>query len=440
MRTVTSLRTPALVLDAAAFERNGGVLRRMCEAAGVALRPHAKAHKCSSVARWQMQQGGAVGVCCQTVREAEMMARGGVRDVFVSNEVVDALAPRVAALACDRALGARVSVCVDDAGSVDALAAAMRREHERDASAQAAALGVLIEVDVGQGRCGVPPDVVRVLDLARRIVAHAPLLRFVGVHAYHGWYQHARDDAERAAGATRNADSVRGIVAALRADAALGCAVVTGGGSGTFQHEAATGLYTEVQPGSAYFMDVDYALNRGMPPFEHSFFLLTTVLSDASAPSDAAGAARIVLDGGTKAHSVDCGMPWPYAVLRASRAPGAGLGEPGEHLELDAVLCGPHVRHLFRDVRASDEHTQLVFDPSAEALERAQLGAGALADGTLRRPRRGDRVLLVPGHVDPTFNLHDHVALVRNLLSRDAAAPPSVEDVWPIDARGFGPL
>src|SRR5688572_24499535 len=135
--------TPALLLDLDAFESN---LKLMQQATGnlpAALRPHAKTHKCPVIALQQIALG-AVGVCCQKVSEAEAMVNGGVGDVLISNEVVGAVKLKRVAMLAARS---KLSICVDDAEQVAALADAMR--------AVDASIDVLVEIDVGARRCGV---------------------------------------------------------------------------------------------------------------------------------------------------------------------------------------------------------------------------------------------------------------------------------------------
>ncbi|WP_195844445.1 alanine racemase, partial [Bordetella pertussis] len=172
--------TPSLALDLAAFERNLRVMQDWAERLGVALRPHAKAHKCPEVALRQLALG-ARGICCQKVSEALPFVAAGVRDIHISNEVVG---PVKLALLGELARQADISVCVDHPDNLEALAQAMERAGAR--------VTVLVEVDVGQGRCGVTdPQVVLALALARRADAAAGL-RFGGLQAYHGSVQHMR--------------------------------------------------------------------------------------------------------------------------------------------------------------------------------------------------------------------------------------------------------
>lgn len=353
--------TPALLLDMDRFEANLDTLDRSLAGHAVQVRPHAKSHKCARIALAQMARG-AVGVCCQKVSEAEALVDGGVPDVMVSNEVVGAA--KLARLA-RLARRARVRVLVDHPDNV--------RDLEAAAAAEDTTLEVLVEVDVGASRCGALPGE-PAAELAG-LVAAQPHLRFAGIHAYQGGAQHMRGADERAAAIGRAVALVRQTVAAMAARG-LQPATITGAGTGTYLHEAASGVYNEIQPGSYVFMDADYSRNLeadGDPvrTFTQSLFLLATVMSRPT-PT------RAVVDVGLKAHSVDSGMP--------------------------LVADLPGVKYL----RASDEHGVLELPPGTDLP-------------------LGSRVRLVPGHCDPTVNLHDWIVCVRG---------GRVEDVWPVNGRG----
>jgi 3-hydroxy-D-aspartate aldolase len=339
--------TPSLILDLDAFERNLQRLNDSLAGRKVRVRPHAKTHKCPQIALRQIASG-AVGVCCQKVSEAEALVEGGVTDVLIANEVVGA--PKLKRLAA-LAQRARIAVCADDAQNVAALDAAARAAGIR--------IDVLVEVDVGANRCGVEPGEPAVA-LAQRIVACSGL-RFAGLQAYHGAAQHRRTVDERRAAIESAVAKVKATLAGLRA-AGIACERVTGAGTGTYLFEAASSVYDEIQPGSYIFMDVDYAKNEwagsGIPRFEHSLFVWTTVMSRPAAD-------RAVVDAGLKASSVDSGMP------RVADVEGAEY------------------------VRASDEHGVLSLS-----------GACRLAVG--------DKLKLIPGHCDPTVNLYDFYVCVRD--------------------------
>jgi D-serine deaminase-like pyridoxal phosphate-dependent protein len=306
---------------------------------------------------------GAIGICCQKTSEAEVFLDGGIRDVLISNEVIGKRKVMHLASLATRFPEARIGVCADDARAVRQLATACR--------AQATQIDVYIELDVGHGRAGVP-DTATAIDLGREIRLH-PQLRLRGLHAYHGAAQHRRTVRERREAIT----SAAGIAAAardgMRAEG-LTCEIVTGGGTGTFPYETGSGVYNEVQPGSYALMDVDYGKNEYdpiAPAFEPALFILATVMS--------ARGDRATLDAGLKAFSTDSGPPQP-------------------------MIKGWEVRNV------SDEHTVLVRSRS---------------DGPDLAP--GDKPLLIPGHIDPTVNLHDAIVVVRNDM---------VIEVWPVEARG----
>jgi 3-hydroxy-D-aspartate aldolase len=340
---VAEVDTPALLIDLDAFEHNLDSMAAMAAQAGVKLRPHAKTHKSPVVAKLQMMRG-AVGQCVQKVAEAEALAWGGVPDILVSNEVVGARKlARLAALARI----ADVKVCADNIGAVGLI--------EAVAQDAGVTLTVLVEIDVGAGRCGVQPGPEAVA-LAQRIAA-SNSLRFGGLQAYHGRAQHQRTLAERQASIAAAADATRAVVADLAA-AELECPIVGGAGTGTFALEAASGAFTELQVGSYCFMDADYGRNDPAPPFRQALFVLGSVMS-------APRAGLAVLDVGHKAVAVDSGLPLVW------ERPGVSY------------------------VGASDEHGNLKLEPGA-----APLGLG-------------ERMWLVPGHCDPTVDRYDWYVGVR---------------------------
>ena len=362
--SLDAIDTPALVIDLDALERNIERMAAFTRSHGLRLRPHAKTHKSAQIARLQMA-AGAVGICVQKVSEAEALAAAGVADIYISNEVIaqDKLA-RVTALAGR----IRLAIAVDSMLGIDRLAHAAR--------AAGSTLDVFVEVDVGQGRCGVAPAAAG--SLARMVVSH-PGLRFAGLQAYHGGAQHLRGCAEREA-AIRHAVALASAARAAVTSAGVMCPLVAGAGSGSFVFEAAGGVHGELQAGSYVFLDRDYADNEpapGAPVFEHALFVCSRVMSR--------GAAHAVVDAGHKSHAIDSGLPrvWGRA--------------------LDFANGG-------------DEH----------GILRSQ--AGATVD---RLPALGETVWLVPGHCDPTVNLHDHFVGVRGGLAQGR-----VEVVWPVDARG----
>jgi D-serine deaminase-like pyridoxal phosphate-dependent protein len=261
------------------------------------------------------------------------------------------------------AADARVALCFDSAEQVEATGAIAR-----DFGVE---IGALVEISFG--RCGVAPGQ-PAAELARRI-AGTKGLRFEGIHAYYGTAQHLPGVAKREAAIAEAAKAVEATLAALRAGG-LSAAIVTGAGTGTFRFEGTSGLWNELQAGSYVFMDTEYARIGGRnseryTEFEHSLFVLASVMS---VPADGVA----IVDAGLKSYSAEKGPPWVAEI---------------EDAEVVAV---------------SDEHGKIELRGSA-------------------RLRRGQKIKLIPGHCDPTVNLHDWYVGVRR---------GRVEALWPITARG----
>ncbi|MDO6729369.1 DSD1 family PLP-dependent enzyme [Marinovum sp. 2_MG-2023] len=358
------IQTPALVLDLDALERNIKKMGDYATAHGMRHRVHGKMHKSVDVAKLQETLGGAVGVCCQKVSEAEVFARGGIKDVLVSNQVRDPA--KIDRLARLPKLGARTIVCVDDLANVSELSAAAQKHGTE--------IECLVEIDCGAGRCGVTTTPA-VVEIAKAIDAAAGLT-FTGIQAYQGAMQHLDSYEAREEKLNIAIAQVKDAVEGLKA-AGIACDLVSGGGTGSYYFESNSGVYNELQCGSYAFMDADYGrildkdgkrIDQG--EWENAFFILTQVMSHAKAD-------KAICDAGLKAQSVDSGLP---------------------------VICG---RTDVEYVKCSDEHG-VIADPK-----------GALTVG--------EKLKLVPGHCDPTANVHDWYVGVRN---------GKVECVWPVSARG----
>jgi len=358
------IQTPCLILDLDALERNIKKMGDYAASHGMRHRVHGKMHKSVDVAKLQESLGGAVGVCCQKVSEAEVFARGGIKDVLVSNQVRDPA--KIDRLARLPKLGARAICCVDDLANVADLSAA--------AVKHGTTIECLVEIDCGAGRCGVTTTPA-VVEIAKAIDA-APGLKFSGIQAYQGAMQHMDSYEDRKAKIALAVAQVKDAVDTLKAEG-IDCDIVGGGGTGSYYFESTSGVYNELQCGSYAFMDADYGrildkdgnrIDQG--EWENALFILTSVMSHAKAD-------KAIVDAGLKAQSVDSGLP---------------------------VIFG---RTDVQYVKCSDEHG-VVSDP----------------DGVLKV---NDKLRLVPGHCDPTCNVHDWYVGVRG---------GKVEVVWPVSARG----
>ena len=360
----SEIQTPCLVLDLDALERNIVKMGDYARAHGMRHRVHGKMHKSVDVAKLQERLGGAVGVCCQNVSEAEVFVRGGIKDVLVSNQVRDP--HKIDRLAQLPKFGSRIIVCVDDVENVADLSAAAQKHGSE--------LEVFVEIDCGAGRCGVTTtqDVVAIA----KAVDAAEGLKFSGIQAYQGAMQHIDKYEDRKAKLDVAIDMVESAVKGLES-AGLKPDLVSGGGTGSYYFESNSGVFNELQCGSYAFMDADYGriLDAGgkridQGEWENALFILTSVMSHAKTD-------KAIVDAGLKAQSVDSGLPF--------------------------IFGRDDVEYL----KCSDEHG-VVGDP-----------AGVL--------KVNDKLRLVPGHCDPTCNVHDWYVGVRG---------GKVETLWPVSARG----
>ncbi|RAI42772.1 DSD1 family PLP-dependent enzyme [Rhodoplanes roseus] len=335
--------TPALVLDLDAFEHNVALMAETCRRAGIGLRPHAKTHKCSTIAKRQIA-AGALGIGCATIDEAEVMVAAGLPGVLITSPLVTA--GKIARLARLVEAGGDVMVVADHPANVAALDQAI--------GATGRTLRVLVDLDLGHHRTGVGTvaDGVR---LAREI-ASWKALRFAGVQAYAGHLQHIADHAERLA-RTRAADAlVADLVAELKAED-LAPAIVTGAGTGTHRINAAGSPFTELQAGSYIVMDAEYGGIEYAPGESWPF---RPALSVAVAVTSANVPGSVTTDGGTKAFALNGPRPrvasGPLAGAayefsgdehgRVSLPEGTATPALGTVLECTVPHCDPTIAHF----------------------------------------------------------------------------------------------
>ncbi|MDQ6818300.1 MAG: DSD1 family PLP-dependent enzyme [Actinomycetota bacterium] len=295
-RVRNDVTTPALLLDLDAAKRNIATMAGKFRAFPAKLRPHVKVHKCVELARMHVD-AGAVGVACATAWEAIVMANGGIGDVLIANQLVQP--DKVAAIA-ELAREHRITVTVDDTRNVEQLS--------RAAAESGSQLELLIEFDVGMGRCGVRSKQ-ELLPIAERI-ASLPNLTFRGLQAYEGHCMLEPDREKRIRDAnTANEQAVH--AAHLLAEHGHPCAEISAGGTGTYFIAAAHPGITEVQAGSYALMDCFHG-NLVPGGFEVALTVLGTVISRQDN--------RVVLDCGRKAVGIDFVTPplvsYPEAEIR----------------------------------------------------------------------------------------------------------------------------
>jgi D-threonine aldolase len=325
--------TPALLLDLDQVERNVERYQGAADAAGIGLRPHAKAHKCPQVARLQMDRG-AVGLCCAKLAEAEALAAHGLATFLVTTPVVGAL--KIGRL-IKLARTCKVMVVADDEQNLVELSAA--------AAQTDLMLDVLVDVDVGQGRTGVTSGAAAAALVAR--IKASKNLRFCGLQGYQGKLQGVASLEDRK---TLVGEAMSKLAASEKAvrEAGLPVDIITGGGTGSFPIDLKLNQLTDVQPGSYVTMDTNYAKVRlggdDDHPLGHPLTILASVISR---PTDD----RVVVDVGWKSASCDSGTPAlrdagdlsfefagdEHGILR--RAGGPVALKSGERIELVPSHC-----------------------------------------------------------------------------------------------------
>ncbi len=345
---LAALDTPAMIVDVQLMEENIARLMARFQGTSVRVRPHLKTAKSPELAH-RLLAAGASGCCVAKVSEAEVMAQAGVEDLLITSEIVGH--PKVTRLVNLLQQHPHIKAVVDSQTGAQALNTALEEANLH--------LNVLIELNVGQNRCGVAPGE-DTLALAQQMQSMSHL-HLIGVQGYEGHLQHIHDPLERAQ-RCRQAMHLLTTTAAQLRTAGFPIEIVTTGGTGTAEICTQCEGVTEVQPGSFLFMDTDYRNALG-PVYANALTILSTVIS-LPVPN------RAIIDAGFKSLSTDSGMPEPQ-------------GLPGFHYQ-----------------PAGDEHGILTWDNQTSTTQLTI----------------GDRIALYPSHIDTTINLHDTYYAYRNGL------------------------
>ena len=348
---IDELPTPCIVVDLDILEKNVATMATYCKSVKCNLRPHVKAHKSAFIGKKQFASG-AIGLCAQTLEEAEAMILGGLDNVLLTNNLIS---PSAIHRFLNLRRNAEVIATVDSLDGIEILG--------RAAKHQGLTVGVLVEIDVGQKRTGVEPgDAVATLATE---VSRTEGLEFKGLMGYEGFLQLSIPELEKRKMAVHKA--LAGITESIKAVNKIGLepGIVTSGGTGTYNITAEFEGVTEIQPGSYVTMDHMYnGMETCGSDFKNALSIISTVVSTSRD--------RVVVDMGWKAASVEYqifgwdGMPYPLDLNGATYFPGG------------------------------DEHGILKF--SSE---------------TAKRPNLGDRVKFIPSHCDTTLNLYSKFYGVR---------------------------
>jgi D-serine deaminase-like pyridoxal phosphate-dependent protein len=295
-KTKWEIDTPALVVDFPKLKKNIDTMADFFKGKPANIRPHFKTPKTVEIAKMQLE-AGAVGITCAKVGEAEVLAKAGVRDILIANEIVGKIKIRRLVKLIKK--GAEVKVAVDSAQNI--------KELSRLAKRSGVEIGVLVDINVGLPRCGVAPEKAPELG---KLVASSPGLKLRGIMGYEGHIVLSEDALMREQECKK---SMARLVSArdLMEKAGLKVEIVSGGGTGTYNITGVFPGVTEVQAGSYCLMDVRYdKLKLG---FEKAVTIIATVVSKAFPPF-------VITDAGEKFMSIEFGMPELIGVPNAKLA------------------------------------------------------------------------------------------------------------------------
>lgn len=298
-RQLSALETPCLVIDMGQARRNIAAMQRMADETGCRLRPHIKTHKMPLFARMQLA-AGAAGITCAKVSEAEVMAEGGVQDIFIAY-------PMVGSFRIERAIALhrRVRRLIL---AVDSLAGALALG--RAACAAAVTLEVRLEIDTGAGRTGVPAS--EAVSLAKA-VDKLPGLRLTGIYTFKSLIYQGKPTVDNRLAAEEEGAMMAAVARDIR-ETGIEIADISAGSSPTGIAVARTGLVNEIRPGTYIFKDALLMSEHVAEPDEIAVRFVATVVSTPH-PEYA------VIDGGTKTFPTDIPLRQPplhaagYAVV-----------------------------------------------------------------------------------------------------------------------------
>jgi D-serine deaminase-like pyridoxal phosphate-dependent protein len=285
-RHISELETPALVIDLDKLDRNINKMAGYLKKADCNLRPHFKTNKCPAIAHRQLK-AGAIGITCAKLGEAEVLAKSGVDNILIANQIVDkSKLLRLAGIA----RYANIIVAVDSEENI--------RDLSQAASGFSAKIGVLVEANVNSGRCGIQnkESLLRLTDK----VSNLPGLIFKGLMGYEGHCVFIEDPVER----ERETDKAMDILVGYRnflESKGYKIEIVSGGGTGTCRITPNRRGVTEIQAGSYVFMDSKYKTVQGLE-FENSLSLMATVISRPYGNT-------VITDLGMKAATYEFGVP-----------------------------------------------------------------------------------------------------------------------------------
>lgn len=352
------LDTPCLVIEKSALEFNLKVMRQHSQDTKVNIRPHVKTHKCSKLAKLQIEYG-AIGISAAKVSEAEVLIDAGINNILITSPVVTVTKIK------------RLMSCIKKAPETIVVVDNENNLHDLNEAGQAiqSKINVLIDLDPGIGRTGIKPE--QALNFALKI-GQFKWLNLMGIQCYAGNLQHINSYEERKNRSLQVMEMASKVVKQFKASG-IPCPILTGTGTGTYDIDVAASEVTEIQPGSYTVMDVEYSIigsktNRtSFTTFKPAMTLLTTVIS-SNRPE------HVTVDSGTKSIYFDIKNKPEIISHQGLHYDWGGFG---------------------------DEHGKITADKGVEL------------------PGNGEIIELIVPHCDPTINLYDKFYIANNGVIED---------------------
>ena len=352
------LDTPSLIIEKSALEFNLNIMRQHAHNTKVNIRPHVKTHKCSKLAKLQMEYG-AIGISAAKVSEAETLIHAGINNILITSPVVTEHKIR-RLISCIK-MAPETIVVVDNERNLQDL-------NEAGLSIQSK-INILIDLDSGIGRTGIKSE--NALSFALK-VRQFEWLNLMGIQCYAGNLQHIMSYDERKNRSLQIMEMASNVVKQLK-QSGIPCPILTGTGTGTYDIDVDASEVTEIQPGSYTVMDVEYSIigsktdNASFTTFKPAMTLLTTVISNNRKE-------HVTVDSGTKSIYFDTQNKPKIISHKGLHYDWGGFG---------------------------DEHGKITADKNSEL------------------PENGTVLELIVPHCDPTINLYDTFYIVDNGVVND---------------------
>jgi len=367
------IHTPSLIVDRKCLIKNIQTMSKFASKNSINIRPHAKSHKMSSIAKLQLENG-AIGICVATLYEAEVMVKNKIKGVLLTTPITNKHDKERLKHIIESSKS--FMMIIDNIISIKYLESISKNLKNN--------INLLIDCDIMKigsnkiSRTGVG-NIKEIINIANQINKNNNL-NYMGITAYAGDIQHINNYQKRKIETTFRHDYLNKIINSLN-KTNLSPKIISGGGTGSHEIDAKSKLYTELQPGRYIYSDAEYdkvsIYESKFNPYKPGLFIATSIISIINKKS-------FIVDAGLKALSTDSHLlPVPSGKF----------------------LIGSKYNFM------GDEHGKITLPNNCKKI-----------------PVLGETVFIQPAHCDPTVNLYNNCKVIKN---------NKVEEIWKIDARGY---